>query len=677
MSQIPKILQDMYLKNLKFFEKQNSQIHQVLSSTAPDHSNIIINENGLIDLNYKGKNIYNGDAIKYSEEEVAEFNSIHLGDKRMTPISAPRPNSYTAERFFHRHLNSTISKIHDKTSFKTLNCMYTENRHDFLIIAGIGLGLHITELLEKTEVQNLVILETDFELLTLSCFFTDWENLYDIQSPKKSKSITFLLLNEQEIVNEQGMLWNQLIKRAPHFPYNTIFYNHGRHNKYGKIIRKMQQDTPMYLNLWGFYDDETNQLNHILHNINNKIRLIPTRNSFMWSKQVIVCGSGPSLDTRINQLKEIRDDCILISAGTSLLALLKYDLTPDFHVELESDYNVYTLLENLPIEKLKKINLICALQCSPYITTLFKDSYAFIKDSMAIGDIIEDRENKLLDCTPTCVNAALSIALHYSAEKIYLFGTDFGFYDKKNHHSKNSIYNATEIKTTEIDSLKKETNDFMEETIAKEGYSGTCLTTGVYFTTKRRIEMLIGTYNTVKHQNIFNVSDGLIINYTTHIKSDEKILTINSEVDDVFEFKQQSRSLNKNSIDKITNTIHPVMKELCDLLKSNLFNLQTNTKDLSALTWAISNYIDTTFKDKHGSLVYFIRGTLWHYMVSGYSLAYASEESDRSLTIEIWRDRFIDFLNKLPENLLSTLKKDRKSIFEDPQLTTTIKDRID
>ena len=61
MSKIPKILEDMYLKNLAFFKDQNPQIHNVISNTTPDHSKIIINDEGAIDLNYNGRRIYCGD----------------------------------------------------------------------------------------------------------------------------------------------------------------------------------------------------------------------------------------------------------------------------------------------------------------------------------------------------------------------------------------------------------------------------------------------------------------------------------------------------------------------------------------------------------------------------------------------------------------------------------------
>jgi hypothetical protein len=675
MSKIPKILEDLYLKNLSFFEKQNPSIFKVINSIKPDHSKITVSDDGKVDLQYKKKSIYNGDAIKYAEAEVAEFKKIYQSDKRTTNIRAVAPDMYGAPRFFHQHLNETVIELYKSAKTVYPNVIHQGDRHDFLILMGIGLGLHITELLETTEVQNLLIMEADYELLALSCFFTDWEEIYQIQDPSKNKSISFLLLNNQNMENEQGSLWNELVKRAPHFPYNTIYYNHGRHNKYGDIIRKTISDIKMFMSLWGFYDDEVNQLNHILHNINNEIKLIPSKQAFKWDKPVIICGSGPSLDSRIEQLKNIRDNCILLTAGTSLQVLLRNGIKPDFHIEIESDYAVFNALKSANQDNiLSEITLICAIQCSPYIVSLFKESYAFIKDSLPIGDLIEDMPNKLIEPTPTCVNAALSFAFQYQAQDIFLFGTDFGFYDQDNHHSKHAIYNDDDKISEDDLKLKKSNIDNMKNNFIEKGYLGDCLTTNLYFVTKRRIDMGIKS-NEIKYKfNIYNCSDGLIIEKTNHIDESEIINIEKNHSKTINNFSQLCRPTNLKTAQKLQNNLYPIISDLCILLIKNLKGMKTDTDSLSAMCWSISNYISTTFNSDNGSITYFIRGTLWHYMISGYSITYACQPDKQEQVIEIWRMRFIDFLQKLPEDLMLVLTKERDMIEGDAQLTKTIKE---
>lgn len=681
MSKIPRILEDLYLKNLQFFKKQNPQIYNVISKASPDHTKIIITDEGKIDLIYNGKRIYGGDAIDYAEKEVLQFQSIYKDKVRRGSISTITPGLYISPRFFHQHLDLSIKKMYESAKELRLNTINHNNRHDFVIITGIGLGLHITEILENIDIQNILILETDFELLALSCFFTDWQEIYEKQSPKNKKSISMILLEKKEIDVEQGMLWNELIKRAPHFPFNTLTYNHGRHDKYGAILKKINSDITMFISLWGFYDDEVNQLNHTMHNIQNNINLIPNKKNFKWTKPVIVCGSGPSLDSRIDQLKSIRNDCILLSAGSSLHALLNYNIIPDYHIELESDYGVFHVLDTIDKNTLKKITLICALQCTPLITNLFKNCFAYVKDSMSIGDIIEKKENKLIEPTPTCVNAALSFAFQYEANNIYLFGTDFGFYDESNHHSKKSMYEMNDMDQKGVSDLKNITENTIKNNFKKPGYNGDCLTTATYYTTKRRIEMSLITNNFKYKNEVFNISDGLIIEGTTHKKVDDKlIINMSNELDNILLFENSSRQATLELNKKIKDTIYYEINNLCKIFRENIKLMDVNISGLSAICWSLSNYLNGKFIKDNGPLVFFIRGTVWHYMLAGYSIAYAcdtgedTEKQDR--IIGIWRERFMDFLDKLPEDLLKTLSKDRTKMEEDVQLTRTIREKV-
>ncbi|EAT12535.1 motility associated factor glycosyltransferase family protein [Bermanella marisrubri] len=676
MSKIPKILEELYFKNLEFFKVQNPQIYNVITNTTPDHTNIIISDEGKIDLKYKGRGIYGGDAIQYVENEVEEFNDIYKSGVRTTPFRALVPGSYNSPRFFHSHINQTAIELYETAEEVYPKILHTQkNNHDFLVMMGIGLGLQITELLEHVEVQNLLILETDYELLTLSCFFTDWEEIYKIQSPKKNKSISLVLLNKQIVENEQSGIWNELIKRAPHFPYNTVFYNHGRHDKYGEIIKKINEDLQMYLSLWGFYDDEVNQLNHILHNIDDGMKLIPKSHQFKWTKPVIVCGSGPSLDDHFDQLVNIRNSCILISAGTSIKSLLNYGLVPDYHIEIESDYEVYPVLKDIGEDKTKNITLISAIQCSPFLKRLFKESYCFVKDSLSIGSIIEGKDNKLVEPTPTCVNAALSFAFHYRAEKIFLFGTDFGFYDASNHHSKKSIYFDDNIESEEINTIKDIAEATVTDNFVREGYKGDCLTTSTYYTTKRRIDMAINYFKARYKFELFNCSDGLIINNSTHIQIGEPIeIKIEPKDDDTNEFRVHTRSIPLTLKKDIKDNLYEPIKEVCYLYAKFLDKMEYNLSSLSSTCWAISNHINTSFYNEHGSLMYFFRGTIWHYSFSGYSIAYSCKPENQAEVIKKWKDRFKSFLLELPENLLSVIQKDRTTEEAISDLKRTIRE---
>lgn len=678
MSNIPPVLEDLYLKNLEFFKTQNPKIYEVMTKVTPDNCKIIIEEGDQIDLVYKGRHIYGGNAIRYVEQEVQEFKKINQRQDTRLGFDIPKPGLYAVPRFYQRHVNKTVESMYEAAGELKLETLNKSGQFDFLVVMGIGLGLHISEILDRLDIQNLLILETEFEFIALSCFFTDWEEVYKKQSPKKGKSITIVAVDHSDIEVEHGSLWNELVKRAPHFPFNTVFYNHGRHPKYGEIIRKVSQDQRMYLSLWGYWDDEVSQLNNVIYNLEKTIqpdsKLIPKRNNFKWDKPIIICGSGPSLDARIDQIKSIRNNCVLISAGTSLLPLLKNNILPDFHIEMESDYSVYFSLANIEDKSiLKRIHLITGIQSTPYITNMFKSASFFIKDSSASGSVFEEANDKLRDPTPTCVNAAFSFALHYQADEVFLFGTDFGFYRKEDNHSKHSIYNLDNEYTKKIN--KRNTRN-INNSFKSEGYFGDCYTTSIYFTTKRRIEMAIKLRSIHKPIKIYNGSDGLVINGSSRIEPESEItIEIFNNTDTVSRFFENSREINEKLEKKVNNTIRESIKYLCDSLIPPLQKMDNDTRSLSKTCWAISNFVSEGFKQKYGDLNYFIRGSIWHYLLAGYSISLACPKEHQEAVINIWRTRFIDLLNQLPKRLDTVIKRKRGP--EDPALRSTIRDELD
>ena len=666
-NEIPEVLKVLFLKNLKFFKNNHKSIYDLVNHIKLEHTSIKVDDSGKIELMYHGSPIYGGDAIKFTEDEVNEFCDVYKGGEIRSSTNIPFPGLYSIPRFFQSHMNETILELYHTSKDIDPNTLYHNDKYDFLVVTGIGLGLHISEILDRVEVRNLLIFETDYELLTISLFFTDWEEIYKKQNIKEGKSITIVSVKSDNKDIEYGSLWNELILRAPHFPFNTVFYNHGRHDKYGGYIRKIKDDQRMFMSLWGHYDDECNQVNHIMHNINNNVMWIPSKNEFKWDKPVVVCGSGPSLDSRIEQLKSIQKNTYVISAGTSLSVLLNNNIIPDFHIEIESDYNVYTTFEsiNRPLD-LKKISLICGIQSSPYIHSLFKDSYSFAKDSLSCSDILDPKENRLRDATPTCVNAALSLALQFEASEVYLFGTDFGFYDVKKHHSVESIYNQKDEGSKRIRETSKKD---MVQNFKKPGYLGDCLTTDIYYTTKRRIEMSL-KYNKTQYKfKTYNCSDGLIVEETDHI------ININKS-NSKSEFYKKCRNKDKNLNSTIKEKLNKTTVELSNILIRNLKIMPNNIEGISSTTWSISNYISSTFTQENGTLSFFIRGTIWHYMLAGYSISYATPENDREKVIIFWKNRFVDFLEKLPIDLNQTLNKKRSDIKDDESLTKTITESL-
>jgi hypothetical protein len=212
------------------------------------------------------------------------------------------------------------------------------------------------------------------------------------------------------------------------FPVTTLFYNHLGSRVFDRISDRINTDLYVHLFSFGNVDDELNQLNNALHNFKNKIPRLNVDNIKNINIPVCIIGSGPSLDSRIDDLKAIADKAIIISSGTALRALWKHGIKPDFQVELESDYNSYVTQEMMEDKTfMKSVKLIGAAQLNPLMFNLYDDARLFLKDDGALGDWFGDENCIINNATPTCTNASLALALKFQNSPIFLFGLDFWF----------------------------------------------------------------------------------------------------------------------------------------------------------------------------------------------------------------------------------------------------------
>jgi len=670
---LPPIVQEIRDKNLKHFKKNHPALYEIATETEMTNTQLVI-ANGEVDLIYHGKSIYDGKGIAYARSEVEEFKSIYPPDKLIRTINTPVSGLYAVPRFFQKRINEFISEqTKGITGTQILYHPIGETFH-FLVVMGTGLGLHINELLDTCNIQNLVLFETDKELFIASTFVTDWEELSDKLSRNSGKSLKIVVAQTKLIENEYVALWNEIIRNCPQFPYNTIFYNHGRHDKYGDYIRKLNEDQRMFMSLWGFYDDEINQVNHIFHNINNNISWIPNRQDFKIESPVIVVGNGPSLDDRIEQIKQLKPSSLLISAGSSLLPLLEYGITPDIHIEIESDYTVTKVLKSYAEKHdLSGISFVTGVQSSPEVFKFFKQSSVFVKDSQSIRKLLDSDENVIYGTTPTCTNAAVAFATHYFAPQVYLFGMDFGFYDTKVHHSKMADY-YHEDGLEETQGFEELVN---ENHFEKEGYHGTCKSTNFYFTAKRRIEMDLKRHKSGNKLDVVCCSDGLKIEGSRWVPKDHVFVppkeydhqeTLNKYISCV----RNDRQLN---LEEITNYINEFMNEIYKLLKFTTANTKEDLDSLSTSLFMANEYVDSNIQANYGPMFYFIRGTIWHIFYSVYAITCSAEKTRHATIIEAWKEFVNQLIEEWPSHIDSVLKRDMSET--DERIHKTIMEELE
>lgn len=499
--------QQLHQKNMNFFARHYKVIHNHLVALKHDEYELLFDAaTGDADVKFRGQLTYKGSAKTQAEHDYQAFLHTCAPGNSFRSMQGVRPSLFYLPRTAHTFIASVLSKhVHEDT--KLNDTWPIPDFYPQVVVMGIGLGMHITKLLTQHKVHNVILYESDFTMLLMSTFVTDWEELYRIQS-KPGHTLTILTGRK-----EQGrqIVLGALAARAPHFPLSTQFLIHNNNHEYVEIAKAAHATRHLIPPSWGQYDDEINQTNHIVQNLTRGIQLVPEAHKFSITKPVIVVGAGPSLDRHIESIKALRDHYLIFSAGSAITALIEHDIVPDLHVELESDYLTYKkLAQSRHAEAIRKIPLCAAVQCSPYLFDMFDEHVAFIKDSLYSAAVLEPKKaNRLKHATPTCTNTAAAIAAHFKAPEIRLIGVDFGYYELAEHHSKASLYfedsKIGQMLNSEMEKVNKEEK---AKLLTRPGYNGPVKTYWVFDLARESIERLISVHRDVL---FINHSDGAVI----------------------------------------------------------------------------------------------------------------------------------------------------------------------
>jgi len=292
----------------------------------------------------------------------------------------------------------------------------------YLVFLGLGGGYQIQPFLDSSEVSRIVVIEKDpaflravLERLDLRRILLDPRvRLLVGVDPKEVKD--FLLTDYLPAIYGD-------MKTVPLRP--SIEYG-GRY--YSEAMRAIQELIGMVA------DDYTvqaqfgkkwyvNTLSNLPAVQASTVIVKPVRRAF-------VTGAGPSLETQIAELREIRDTGFLIASDTSLPALLSYGLKPDLVISIDCQLVSYHhFLQGLPDE----LPLLLDLASPPVLTRLTKRGVFFTSSHpLSLYLSTHWRPLPFIDTSGGNVShAAVSLAQHLGAREIYLLGVDFSYPEGK------------------------------------------------------------------------------------------------------------------------------------------------------------------------------------------------------------------------------------------------------
>ena len=499
-----------FQKNMALFKRFAPVIHEQYFDYTPTELHLGYNDHGYIDLiNSKtGKNVYDIDPNKFCQQQVEAYQLRPT--KYKIGFNAPPERYFFQLPLLSKIINHTRDMVkQEKVSLK--------NPIGVMLINGCGLGYHISEIINSTDIYTLIIFDPHKDSFYASLHTIDWEPII-MHCYRPGRLLKLFIGSENDkAITSMRMMTNKI---GLHNITNTFTYSHLTSDKTTEFFNALKKQFHLTLTGTGFLEDEQISIAHTISNLNSGIPVFNGNTSKQILPPAIIVGNGPSLDGLLIRLKEVKDDVVIFSCGTTTGTLYREGIIPDFHIEMERIDGTSRRIENgTDADFRDKITLLALNTVHPKTMALFnhKAMSAKVNDP---GDFIINQElNKPIPAlnlsNPTCTNTGLSYALAMGFEEIHLFGVDLGMIDEEKHHASGSQY---------YDKKNKPLYASAEKVVnirSKGNFSDEIKTTATLDTSRANMELSINNY---PNAIVSNPNNGAYIKGTTPTKiSDLKI----------------------------------------------------------------------------------------------------------------------------------------------------------
>jgi hypothetical protein len=654
-------------------EKNLAFIYEKFNGLKLKNSQLNIDSNTLeVNILEQEQALYPLDANAFNQKEAQTFSDAFKPGSFNHPISRSTPDAFYRGRFFHGSLANFLEAVQPVAeAIKPYTFAHSIPQ---LVFLGSGLGLHIQHLLKIREIRHVVLVEHNPDRFLASLYATDWEELILPYIQDQTRSFTLSVgdttgVDEAERIH-QGFAgaWNAICMNVPFMPIQTVFYVHQADSFYTKVAARLNNEIEPYVNVWGYYDDEVNQLNHVLHNIDQGISILEKTDLSYLDKITLICGNGPSLDDYFDLIKYYREKIHIIAAGSAAESLLRNDIYPDILATIESDYDTFHAFNLFSLEKLKKINIIGAAQIHPRSFELFSDSIIFFKNESMYANILNKKYHSIQFSPPSASNTALAIAMDAKLEEIYLVGMDFGFKTPTQSHSKSSFY----------DDGNNETINKYKSQMSSESYKletnkhGDIYTTPFYNTCRIHAQRCIKSHarTDIKNLSAGATIEGAIETNLKELKSKLDNLIIKNDSNIFYELKKKSKSPSSKDKKILINSTKENLIELSREIIKKLNIIEPNIESIEKNLFEINRITLKTINQKENYLSTFLRGTTWHWLLQFYALC-KEYDAERKIPIFLaeFKKHFGGFMHYLPEHFSIYVSQ---NISQDEKLKTGI-----
>jgi hypothetical protein len=328
----------LFERNMAALMRFHPGLHQQMAAITNPTARVLGSlEEGDINIDLGHTLLYPTDAQSHAERQLADFRASPHRFYMNPPIHhvshKPYQHDYIAAALYEFAKDQGLpglTKLPDATG-------------GFLIIYGIGLGLHLPSLFDEIDVRHFILAEEFVELMFHTLRLIDWGRIFD-QAAERGQTIQFFFSREPLHLAER-IHWSMRGKGFGLLDGSYLFRHYSSmvlDEAYGEFREKL----PLLPISMGFVEDEWVMLRQCGTNLHQQC--------LSAARRPPPAGKEPAgLHRRLRPVARSIDRGDQAAAGpgdhllrgTGILPLLRNGIRPDFQCELENGNSSYDHLK--------------------------------------------------------------------------------------------------------------------------------------------------------------------------------------------------------------------------------------------------------------------------------------------------------------------------------------------
>lgn len=296
------------------------------------------------------------------------------------------------------------------------------------IIYGLGLGYHISELLQLNSFLNIEVYESNFSIIQLACAYTD--NIKLFSNPRVK------LVYDPDFTRLSGRIENmdEGAEFVIHYPSLQALQD-------GPVKQRLEN----YFIRYSSVKSQLPLLNgNFTRNIKNCDGYIDELREAFKGRDLYIIAAGPSLDKNYLQLKNINGKGIILATGTVFKKLLNAGITPDYVLVTDPNARVYKQIAGAENSEVPMLLLSTAYFG---FASKYKGKKYLIcqRDYQRSEDYAGEKGWQLFNTGGSVSTTALDIGIAFGCRRIIFAGLDLAYTDRYAHASSTSRRNAADF----------------------------------------------------------------------------------------------------------------------------------------------------------------------------------------------------------------------------------------